>query len=493
MSTGNTRALVTRIVRAAVITSLVALGAATAASAQAGPPPNDRRAAAESLGPLPQSVHGTTVGSTLEQNEPSSDCAALGGSVWYSLSVGASPPSRIGIKLDANGDLDAVVDVFERQRSQNLSVDCRRTHRDGKAALAFTPSPNTTYLLRISQLSDSVSGSFSMKVFGLPAPPAPPGARFGSHGAHGILDGTLYTRAAYSMKLAAGTTYKINLVKSADGCMQLELFRPGAGSFSGAPVAGLSCAGYRLFTPNVSGLWSFLIVAAASNDGTQPYALYVAKATSKETAPGIFLPNLAHYRGVLHGGAIDDVRLFRFDVTQRSDLELDLQAAGEKPFDLKLYSDRGHLMRCECGFRGPKTIRRQIGPGRYFVVVQAIAYSHGRFTLVRQSRLITHVNVTFDGAANETVMPGAATHVAAHITPAIDGPVTITVESFDPVYHWQYNRTLHLHAVKGLAQALFVAPHVGRWRAFVSFDGTKTASPANGGPANMLVAGPLVQ
>ena len=458
------------------------LTAASGAAAQPGPPPNDNRDAATQLGALPQDLRGTTVGSTMERTEPPSGCAAVGGSVWYSLSVGASPPSRIGIKLDANGDLDAVLDVYVRQRSQSQQVDCRRTDQDGKAALAFVPTPNTTYLFRVAELSNSVSGTFSLNVFALPAPPKPPGTRLGARGAQGELDGTLNTRAAYSMDLTAGTTYKINLVKSADGCMELQLFVPGTSSFNGDSAGGLSCAGYRLFTPSVSGLWSFLIVAAPSNDGTQPFALHVAPATFKETAPGIFLPNFARYRGFLRGNVIDDVRLFRFDVTRRSDLELDLQADG--PFDLKLYGDWGHLLQCECGFSGPKTIRRQARPGRYFVVVQAISYSSGSFTLTRQSRLITHVNVTFDGARNKQ---------AAHVTPAVDGPVTISLEYFDPVYRWQYSHTFHLRAVHGLAAVSFVPAHLGRWRAFVSYDGTKTASPATGGPAQILVAGPLKQ
>ena len=66
-------------------------------------------------------------------------------------------------------------------------------------------------------------------------------------------------------------------------------------------------------------------------------------------------------------------------------------------------------------------------PGRYFVVVQAIAYSFGSFTLTRQSRLITHVNVTFDGTSNEEIGPGRVTRLAAHVTPAVNGSVTITV------------------------------------------------------------------
>jgi hypothetical protein len=473
-----------------IVVAALCFGAAGAV-AQPGAPPNDNRAAAIQLGALPQTLRGTTIGSTTERTEPASDCAEIGGSVWYSLPVGSVPPSRIGIKLDANGDLDAVLDVYVRQRSQNQQVDCRRTDRDGKAALAFAPSPNTTYLFRVAELSDSASGTFSVRVFALPAPPRPPGTHLGARGAHGVLDGTLNTRAAYAMDLTAGTTYKINLVKSADGCMELRLFAPGTSSFDSKSAGGLSCAGYRLFTPSVSGVWSFLIVAASSNDGTQPFALHVARATSKETAPGIFLANFARYKGFLRGNVIDDVRLFRFDVTQRSDLELDLQADG--PFDLKLYGDWGHLLQCECGFSGPKTIRRQARPGRYFVVVQAISYSSGSFTLTRQSRLITHVNVTFDGARNEQVLPGAVTRLAAHVTPAVDGPVTISIEYFDPVYHWQYSRTFHLRAVHGLATVPFVPAHLGRWRAFVSYDGTKTASPATGGPAQILVAGPLKQ
>jgi hypothetical protein len=51
--------------------------------------------------------------------------------------------------------------------------------------------------------------------------------------------------------------------------MQLKIFEPGTASFDAGPAAGLSCAGYRLFTPRITGVWSFLIVAAPSNPGRQ--------------------------------------------------------------------------------------------------------------------------------------------------------------------------------------------------------------------------------
>lgn len=477
--------------------TLLAIGTfltvATSAIAAAAPPNNDNRANATSLGSLPQTVRGTTVGATTESNEPPSGCAATAASVWYSLSVGSSPADRIGIKLSTNGDLDAAADVYVRQRSQNIAVQCRRTDNNGRAALAFKPTANTTYLIRIAQLSDSVAGTFSLQAFALPAPPHPPGTRLEPHGADGVLDGTLATSAAYAMRLQAGTTYKINLVKRDEGCMQLQLFAPGTSSFQANSVAGLSCAGYRLFTPSVSGLWSFLITAARSNPGSQRYGLHVAPASSNERAPGIFLANFAHYKGFLRGNVISDVRLFRFDVTQRSDLVLFLQAAFTAPFDLKLLNDQGRYLQCNCGSTGEETIRRQISPGRYFVVVDAHDFGSGPFTLYRESRLITHVNVTFDGTGYEQVSPGTVTRLAAHVTPAVDGPVTIQVQYFDPVARWQFYRTYHVQAVHGTAEIPFVAPYVGRWRTSVSYDGTKTASPATSGVAQILVAGTLVQ
>jgi hypothetical protein len=471
----------------------VALVGIPSAAEAAGPPANDNRSNAITLGALPQHVDGTTVGATTETNEPGSGCADTGGSVWYTLTTGATPPDRVGLKLAANGDLDAAMDVYRQQRSQLLPVVCRRTDQNGQTALAFAPVANTTYLIRVAQLADSQPGTFSLAALALPPRPSPPGQPLSANGAHAVLDGTLDTTAAYSMNLTAGTIYRLNLVKPSNGCMSLSIFAPGTTSFDSSSFGGLSCGGYRLFTPRMSGQWSFLIVADPNNPGTQPFWLHIAPATSAETAPGIFLPNLGHITGYLRGNVIDDVRLFRFDVTHHSDLELFLQAASNAPFDLKLLNDRGQYLQCNCGSTGEETIRRQVGAGRYFVVVQAEAFGSGPFTLYRQSRLITHVGVTIDGQHYDQVSPGSGMQIAAHVTPAVDGPVTIEVDSFDPVERWQFYRYYHVNAVGGLAQMLFVAPHIGRWRATVSYDGTKTASPATSGFSQALVAGPLVQ
>ena len=103
------------------------------------------------------------------------------------------------------------------------------------------------------------------------------------------------------------------------------------------------------------------------------------------------------------------------------------------------------------------------------------------------------MSVAIDGTHYAQVPPGASIQITANVMPAVDGPVTIEVDSFDPVQGWQFYRFYHVQAVGGVARMPFVAPHVGRWRATASFDGTSTASPATTGFLYALVAGPLQQ
>jgi hypothetical protein len=478
--------------RTLVLTVVVLLGAVTQALA-ASPPSNDNRSSAQPLGALPATASGTTAGATVETNEPPSGCAQSAGSVWYAVSFGSSPPGEVGVEVQANGDLDAAVDVFQRQRSQNVPVTCARTDQNGSAATTFQPSSDATYLIRIAQRANSTSGTFSLKVFVVPPPPSPPGRALPARGGHGVLDSIFDTQDAYSLHLQAGTTYKVNLVKRNEGCMSLGIFPPGTNSFGGSSAAGLSCGGYRLFTPTVSGQWSFLVSAASGIDGSQPYWLHVASATSLEMAPGISLPNFAHYTATLHGNLDTDVRLFRFDVTTFSDLTLFLQTASNESFDLKLLNDEGRYLECDCGSEGEETIRREMRPGRYFVVVQAENFESGPFTLSRESRTITHVRVSFDGFGYEQISPGASTRVTATVLPAVGGPVTFELEYFDPVERWQFRGYYHADAVDGVAVLPFTPSAAGRWRATVVYSGTRSAAPATSGWANLLVAAPLTQ
>ena len=479
-------------VRSLVLMVVLMLGAVTQALA-ASAPPNDNRDSAQPLGALPVAVTGTTVGATVEVKEPPSSCARTAGSVWYAVSFGSSPPGEVGVRVQANGDLDAAVDVFQRQRSQNIPVVCARTDQNGVGDTTFQPSANATYLIRVAERANSSSGTFSLKAFVVPPPPSAPGPALPARGGHGNLDSSFNVEDAYSLHLQAGTTYKLNLVKTNDGCVRLGIFPPGTSSFGGDAAADLSCAGYRLFTPTVSGLWSFLVSAAPGIDGSQPYWLHVAPASSLEMAPGISLPNFAHHTATLHGNLDTDVRLFRFDVTTLSDLTLFLQTASDKSFDLKLLNDQGRYLQCDCGSEGEETIRREVRPGRYFVVVQAENFESGPFTLSRESRTITHVHISFDGSGYEQISPGASTRVTATVSPAVNGPVTFELEYFDPVERWQFRGYHYAEAVNGVAILPFTPPRTGRWRATVVYNGTHAAAPATSGWANLLVAGPLTQ
>ncbi|MCW2994808.1 MAG: hypothetical protein JWQ18_2303, partial [Conexibacter sp.] len=157
-----------RLLATAVAVALTALGAPAAASAAA--PPNDARADAQALAAPPSSVSGTTVGATVDTTaEPTGDCGATGASVWYSVTAGAD--ERLVLSLDASGDLDAVLDVFRRQRSQASAVTCDATDKDGAASVTFSAKKGESYLIRVAALPNSAAGTFHLDLAA--AQPAP--------------------------------------------------------------------------------------------------------------------------------------------------------------------------------------------------------------------------------------------------------------------------------------------------------------------------------
>src|SRR4051812_14411937 len=100
------RALVRRMVCGLI--AAMAIAATGAASASAAPPANDNRADAQDVA-IPSTVDGTTVESTQEPEERGSSCAADAGSVWYRVKP---KKGRVIVQLQANGALDATMDVY---------------------------------------------------------------------------------------------------------------------------------------------------------------------------------------------------------------------------------------------------------------------------------------------------------------------------------------------------------------------------------------------
>ena len=465
------------------LVALAALALALPPSAAADPPPNDQRAAAQAI-TLPSTVTGTTAESTLEPDEPFG-CAQLRGSVFYE--VRAPSRDRIVMRLAASGDLDASLDIFRRTRSQLEPIGCEATDRRGTAALDLRPVQGAVYLIRVGQRANSEAGNFRLEVFAPEPPPRGPGRLLRARGADGVLDSLQDTRDAWSYRMRAGTTYRINL--TARTCMSLLVFPPGTRDFESAePVTTGACDGYVVLTPRAgeSGRYSFVVQAQPRRRSEQRYHLQAARARRDDTAPGLTLPNLRRVRGNLRGSAVDTVDLYRFSIARRSALELSLRHGGTGTMRLVLLDDRGRRR------GGGSEVSRRIRPGRYFVAVRTRNGAVGRYTLRRVSRIITRTAVTIDGERRARSVPGETLTIAATVAPDASGPVTLTIERFDPLAGWQFFREQRVNAVAGSARTPFTPPSEGRWRVMAAFEGTRIAAPSQSGFATAVVAPPLV-
>jgi hypothetical protein len=463
-----------------LLTTTFALLLLLPAVAHAAAPANDARTAALAV-TLPASESGTTVDSTLDADEPSG-CQPLKGSVWYSLS--AADTTRIVVRLQAAGDLDATVDVYRRSRSQITSVTCDTGDDDGQAEVTFKPEKGASYLIRVGQRANSVAGTFKLDVFAPQPAPSAPGPALPSRGASNSLDRVQDTADAWSTVMRAGTSYRINLSQPEDGCVSVGIYPPGThGDFDDAdPVKTLHCGGYTLFTPAAGkgGRYAFEVNAQSSARGAQAYHLQVARAAADDTAPGLPLANYQKARGSLRGGGIDVVDLYRFSLAKRSDLKV---TVGGTEFGLELLNDAGHRLASDDG-----ELERRLSPGRYFVAVRAEGRDSGSYTLTRAARTITRTSVSLQPSK---ASPGQSVRVAVKISPGGAGPVRITLQRFDPLAGWQFFRQVTVQASGGSAGYSFTPPAVGRWRATAAFLGTRADAPSSAGYSGVIVAGPL--
>jgi hypothetical protein len=350
-------------------------------------------------------------------------------------------------------------------------------------------------VIRVAKLLDSDPGTFTINVFEPQPPATAPGKPLPSRGVSSEVDRIQNVSQAWAVTLSAGVTYRMNLFSPTDGaCVSYGVFAPGAENFdSDDPVASEDCGGYRLFTPTTGGRYSILVTPSDDVSGVQAYHLQVGVAPISATAPGLLLDNYARLHGRLNGGGVDAAALFRFNVSSRSNLQLNLAAGGSADFDIELLNDSGQRIGCACGESGSEQVERQLSPGRYFALVTAENGTSGRFTLERESRSITKTSISIAGETHANEPPGAAVPIQVSVGPGASGPVTITVERFDPVAKWLFFRTYKVNASGGSASVSFLPPTVGRWRAEASYAGSRTQSPSASGFATLLVAGPLTE
>jgi hypothetical protein len=466
--------------RGALLVMTLALAAqAHVATARAAPPPNDNRANAQ-LVALARTVTGTTAGASVEAVEPLSGCGPTGPSVWYR--VDAATSGRVIALVDARGDLDVVVDVFLRERSQTTPVTCDVSDRRGQSSTDFTVGPGQSYLVRVAQQPQSGPGTFTLTV-GVARPlESPPGARLPDRGGNGSVQRVFAPGNAWSTVLREGRTYRINL--ASEGCLRLSIYAPGTTSFDDAPVQRIDCRGYTVLTPAAGegGRYSLLVQPVRARDPRR-YHLQVGLAGPDDTTPGTFLHNHVAARGSLDAAHLDVVDLYRFDVVRTSITQLRLDA-GARDFSVRLLTERGHSIA-----RG-EDISVRTRPGRYYAVVRAGRGATGGYRLHRASRTITHTRLSPTPAA---AGPGATVTLTASIQPAEAGPVVMIVERFDPLAGYQFTRAMHVHAFGGRAVATFAPPSVGIYRARATFVGTKLAATSGTGWRSFTIQGPLTE
>ncbi len=156
-----------------------------------------------------------------------------------------------------------------------------------------------------------------------------------------------------------------------------------------------------------------------------------------------------------------------------------------------LLSAGGRRLACGCGSSGTKRFEERIRPGRYFLAVRARDGDGGRYVLSRLARTITRSRMLADDQRSAAITIGGAIDLSLRVTPTVDGAATLLVERFDPLAGWLFDARLHPRLRNGRASVSFRPPTVGRWRVTGAFDGTRRASPSNGGTATFTVTEPV--
>ncbi len=470
------------------LTSLVVLAlallAATAGTATAAGPPNDNRANATRLAGVPVRVSGTTVGATEEPRDPRPPCGRVKATVWYRLSVAAS--GQVVLRFTAGGDLDAIVSVYRLVRSRLFALACDTTNERGGGALSFNAAPGRAYLIMVGREPSSDDGPFRFRLFRPEPSSRPPGRALPRHGVRSSVNALSDFDDAWSLRMRAGGTYRLNLAPRGSRCVRLSLYRPRTRSFAGAvPIRVLGCGGYFTYTPGAGegGRYSLLVTATGIRLRRERYHLQAALAGGDDMAPGLKIRDLQTRRGSLSATGIDVVDLYRFRVLHRSDVTLTLGARAS--FRLIVLSETGrHLSSSD----GPGRLTMRLAPGRYFVAVRAEARARGRYRLSLLERRITTTRVRVDGQRVAKVARGSsvAIGVAVDFSPA--GKIRLQLDRFDPLTGWHFYRLyrLRLHA-NGRTGRSWRPPAIGRWRVRASFRGTRTASPSAGGSALIVV------
>ncbi len=475
--------------------SLVALAVsvlvAPAAAPAAKEPGNDSPARPQLLR-LPAVIGGSTEGASTDRSRLS--CERVKDDVWYEIASGRRGP--ILVRLQATGELDAVVAVFRKARSRLYPVACKTANAHGRLLLPFYGRRNTRYVIQVAEARESVAGTFRLRVFRAERPARPPGQALPGDGMRSAVHPLVDRDDAWSVQMERGRSYRINLVPGR-GCLQLLLYRPQTYSFrTDEPVAELSCGGYTLFTPGPDGGGRYSLVVKSDPEipNLQRYRLEVAAAKEDDLVPGVLLSSGALVANRLSGRGVDLIDLYRFGVAQPSEFRARLGKQPRAAFTITLLTPTGSFVRTVRSEENRTiTLRKRLPRGHYYLAVRALNHSGGPYRLQLLVRVVTATDFSVAGLRTVETEPGQPQFLAAHVTPAdTAGAVRFQFDRLDPLTGWHFVQTLDAPvAPTGIASATWMPPGVGYWRVHARFLGTLTAARSTSPDVRIVVSDPL--
>jgi len=443
---------------------------------------------------VPATVEGKTNGARVSEREPQPSCATAKGIVWYA--VKAPRRGALAATLQAGGKLDGAIEIVRVARSQRHEIACTATDAHGRAVAAWQAYEDGSYLVGIVRGVQSKNGPFRLTLLAAEPAEAPPGQALPAGGVRATVNPVLDTADAWSVAMARGTTYRVN-VTTPGHCLELGIYRPNTYSFRLAkPARSSACGGYVVFTPGLDGggLYSLVVRAEGTTPVDYAYHLQAAAYELDDGAPGVELANGEWASGAIDGNGIDVVDLYHFTVPRPHQLtRIDLEQKPDVGLDLLVLHEDGGRVACACGARGRQVLRQSLAPGRYFVAVRSRHKSAGDYRLQVVTRDVTTTGISVYGAQFFEAPASQSVPLSVHVTSASHGGrVQVEIDRLDPLFGWQFATVLSGDVGSG---GTFVAnwtpPWVGFWRARARFLGTEFSNFSESDYVRVHVVKPL--
>jgi hypothetical protein len=429
-------------------------------------PVNDVLAAATTLGTLPATVDGTTVGALRDASDP--DCAAGQNTVWYRFDRHAA--GSLVLYLKAVPRAKASVCVLQKQASKLVYVtDEVQAQQKGVASYAFDAAANSSYAIVVSEAGGAKPGPFTLTLFAPEKPPVPPGVALRADGARGRLDPLQNPADAWATPMTRGLTYRFGVFTTNGACVKASVFTPQTKSFDDAvPVAESPCGRMVSFTPGPDGGGTYSILVEVRGKPTS-YRAVVRRAQPDDIGPGVAIGNGTRRTDTV--STADPLDLYRLDIVRQSDLRVTVDA--NKDLDVRLLDASGNPIRSV--ERGVELVR-VLSPRTYFIAVK-VRGEAARYQLHALVRDVTTTSLTVDGGTSTRVKPGQTVTLRTTTTPVPKGGTTrLQADFYDIVTRaWVFRQTW---AVAPGASVAFTPNAVGQWRVRATFSGSHESSPS---------------